>query len=126
MNIDGPCESCQIVLAQVVCPAGDGSARLCFRCAHNVTEHEAEPGDAWVMRCRCARAVTPAAVPVDSGATGIDRGWREAPESPKAEPHGVERVVLTGKRRALINRTRAKNRAASRTLEGADDALDLG
>lgn len=47
------CE-CGILLAECVLPHGDGSVALCWVCAHDYTEHGAEPGTRSGVSCGCS------------------------------------------------------------------------
>lgn len=45
--------ACGVFQSTCVLPRGDGSVALCWGCAHDYTEHGAEPGEL-AERCDCA------------------------------------------------------------------------
>jgi len=53
-----PCVACKGFEAECETPIGDGAAKLCWICAHHVTEHGAslEAGPARWAECGCSRA----------------------------------------------------------------------
>lgn len=47
------CVACQAFVAECMAPVGDGSAPMCWLCAHHVVDHDVPLHEAAEARCEC-------------------------------------------------------------------------